>query len=111
MEAASVARSESRSLHSASLQYVHLMHLVRERKKFDFVESLLSFMHAWSNYHRHGSAVAADFDEYMLDLRSRVQRTRDNHAATVDQFEQLRDRTQVLLEIVDEANLTFLPDL
>ena len=51
-EAASTARAESRALHAASLQYVHLMHVVRERKKFEFVESLLSFMHSWANYYR-----------------------------------------------------------
>jgi len=51
-EAAEAARAERRALDAASLQYVKLLHLVQERKKFEFVEAVLGFMQAWANYHR-----------------------------------------------------------
>ena len=51
-EAAEAAREEKRQLDAASLQYVYLMHVVQERKKFEFVEAILSFMQSWTNYHR-----------------------------------------------------------
>ena len=51
-EAAEEVRKEQKSLRTASLDYVYLMHVVQERKKFEFVEALLSFMHSWSNYYR-----------------------------------------------------------
>ena len=51
-EAAEEVRKEQKGLRTASLDYVYLMHVVQERKKFEFVEALLSFMHSWSNYYR-----------------------------------------------------------
>lgn len=51
-EAAEAARAERRQLDAASLQYVYLMHVVQERKKFEFVEAILGFMHSWTNYYR-----------------------------------------------------------
>ncbi len=91
--AAETARAERRALDAASLQYVHLLHVVQERKKFEFVEALLSLTHSWTNYYRHGAAVAEDFDPFMEDLRARVQRTRESFAATVEQFDRLKERT------------------
>ncbi len=51
-EAAEVVRAERRNLNASSLEYVSLMHVVQERKKFEFVEALLAFMHTWANYYR-----------------------------------------------------------
>lgn len=91
-EAADSARYEQRSLHKASLEYVHLMHVVQERKKFEFVETLMSFMHTWSNYYKHGYSVARDSSHYMDDLMSRVQKTRESFSATEKSYSSLKDK-------------------
>ena len=59
------------SYRSASLEYVYLMHVVQERKKFDFVETLLSFMHSWSNYYQFGHERTQASSPYMKDLKVR----------------------------------------
>ena len=51
-EAAEAARVERRRLEAASLQYVYLVHVVQERRRFEFVEAVLDFMQSWANYHR-----------------------------------------------------------
>ena len=51
------------------MEYVYLMHVVQERKKFDFVETLWSFMHSWSNYYRFGHERTQVSAPYMNDLK------------------------------------------
>ena len=70
-EAAETVRLEQKCLRSSSLDYVYLMHVVQERKKFEFVEALLSFMHSWSNYYRFGHEKTEASAGYMNDLKSR----------------------------------------
>ena len=70
-EAAETVRLEQKCLRSSSLDYVYLMHVVQERKKFEFVEALLSFMHSWSNYYRFGHEKTETSAGYMNDLKSR----------------------------------------
>lgn len=91
-EAAEVTRFEKKQLNAASLQYVYLMHVVQEKKKFEFVEAILSFVHSWTNYYRQGASATADFSDYMSDLRSRVQKTRENHSATLEQYDSLKEK-------------------
>lgn len=68
-EAAEDVRRDQKALRSASLIYVYEMHVVQERKKFEFVEALLSFMHSWSNYYRFGQEKTEANSNYMNDLR------------------------------------------
>ena len=89
-EAAENIRYEQKQMRSASLEYVYLMHVVQERKKFDFVEALLSFMHSWSNYYKHGFTVALDSSNYMDDLKARVQRSRHSFSATIESYDSLK---------------------
>jgi len=91
-EAAENIRHELKNLNSSSLEYVYLMHVVQERKKFEFVEAILNFTQSWVNYYKRGNAVACDQAEYMTDLKSRVQKTRDNFSATIEQYESLKKK-------------------
>jgi len=91
-EAAEAVRFEKRNLTSSSLEYVYLMHVVQERKKFEFVEALLRFMGGWSNYYRHGNAVATNSAPYTNDLRSRVQKTRENFSSTIEHYKSLKEK-------------------
>ena len=68
------------------------MHVVQERKKFEFVEAILNFTQSWVSYYRKGAAVATEQEEYMTDLKDRVGKTRDNFSATSEKFEGLKEK-------------------
>ena len=91
-EASETVRLEQKNLNSSSLEYVYLMHVVQERKKFEFVEALLAFTQSWVNYYRRGNAVATEQEEYMADLKSRVSKTRENFSANIEKVEDLKEK-------------------
>lgn len=74
---ASVAMAE-RHFFMASMDYVYLIQEVHERKKFEFVETLLGFMFSWLTFYHQGYEVAKDFRPYMDDLQYKIQKTRNN---------------------------------
>ncbi|XP_025831780.1 rho GTPase-activating protein 26, partial [Agrilus planipennis] len=74
---ASVDMAE-RHFYNASMEYVCLIQEVQERKKFEFVETLLSFMFGWLTFYHQGHEVAKDFRPYMKDLQYKLQVTRSN---------------------------------
>ncbi|XP_076319372.1 rho GTPase-activating protein 26-like isoform X2 [Tachypleus tridentatus] len=76
----------------ASLEYVFQLQEVQERKKFEFVEIILSFMYGWLTFYHQGHEVAKDFKSFMTDLQIRLQRTRDNYDATTCETSQLKLR-------------------
>ena len=56
-EADAVLDMERRAFYSASMDYVLMLQKVQEKKKFEFVETLLRFMYAWLTfYHQVGAA-------------------------------------------------------
>lgn len=57
-----------------SLSYVLGIQDVQERIKFEFVETLLSFMSGWMTFYHSGHEAAEDAKEYMTDLQYRVQK-------------------------------------
>ena len=42
---------ERRAFYSASMDYVLMLQKVQEKKKFEFVETLLRFMYAWLTFY------------------------------------------------------------
>lgn len=74
---ASVDMAE-RHFYTASMDYVFLIQQVHERKKFQFVETLLTFMFQWLTFYHQGYEVKKDFDPYMADLQQKIQKTRTN---------------------------------
>lgn len=67
-----------RHFYTASMDYVFLIQEVHERKKFEFVEILLTFMFSWLTFYHQGYEVKKDFDPYMADLQQKIQKTRSN---------------------------------
>ncbi|XP_015596803.1 rho GTPase-activating protein 26 isoform X2 [Cephus cinctus] len=59
----------------ASLEYVFLLQEVQERKKFEFVETLLGFMFGWLTFYHQGHEVAKDFKPYMTELQLKIQKS------------------------------------
>lgn len=78
-----------RHFYLASMEYVCLIQEVHERKKFEFVEILLSFMFGWLTFYHQGYEVAKDFRPYMEDLQYKIQKTRNNFE---ENSKQLRNR-------------------
>ena len=80
---------EQRYFMKASLEYVRKLQEVQERKKFEFVETILSFMYQWMNFYHQGHEVAKDFKKFMTDLQIILQRTRDNYESTQNETDNL----------------------
>ncbi|ENN82478.1 hypothetical protein YQE_01147, partial [Dendroctonus ponderosae] len=81
-----------RHFYAASMDYVYLIQEVHERKKFEFVETLLTFVYAYFTFYHQciylililflvffqGHEIKKDFDPFMKDLQSKIQKTRTN---------------------------------
>ncbi|KAF8784418.1 Rho GTPase-activating protein 26 like protein [Argiope bruennichi] len=84
---------EQRHFFQASLEYASLLTKIQEKKKFEFVETILSFMVGMMTFYHQGYEVANEFKPFMTDLQRRLQRTRENFAATDSEAEQLKKKT------------------
>uniref|UniRef100_A0A1B6L4C8 Rho GTPase-activating protein 26 n=1 Tax=Graphocephala atropunctata TaxID=36148 RepID=A0A1B6L4C8_9HEMI len=105
-EADATLEMEQRHFCQASLEYVFLLQEVQERKKFEFVETLLGFMFGWLTFYHQGHEVAEDFKPYMKELQFRIQKTRENFNATRDKTESLMKKMLEMRQArptVDEA--------
>jgi len=80
---------ERRDFIRAGLEYVCLIQEVQERKKFEFVETLLGFMYSWLTFYHQGHEVAKDFKPHMTELQSRIQNTREQFHASRDDIHAL----------------------
>ncbi|XP_066999025.2 rho GTPase-activating protein 26 isoform X2 [Anabrus simplex] len=96
-EADAALAMEQRHFVQASLEYVFLLQEVQERKKFEFVETLLGFMYGWLTFYHQGHEVANDFKPIMNELQQKLQKTRAN-------FEATRDQTELLMKKILEKS-------
>ncbi|XP_012286877.1 rho GTPase-activating protein 26 [Orussus abietinus] len=92
----------------ASLEYVFLLQAVQERKKFEFVETLLGFMFGWLTFYHQGHEVAKDFKPYMTELQLKIQKTRENFLATRDKTESLMNKMKEIKRSEVETGLSKL---
>ncbi|XP_006613814.1 rho GTPase-activating protein 26 isoform X2 [Apis dorsata] len=74
-EADATLEMAERHFCQASLEYVFLLQEVQERKKFEFVETLLGFMFGWLTFYHQGHEVAKDFKPYMTELQLKIQKS------------------------------------
>ncbi|KAI1301633.1 Rho GTPase-activating protein 26 [Halotydeus destructor] len=91
-EADASLEMEQRHFVQASLEYVLKLQEVQERKKFEFVETILSFMYGWLTFYHQGHEAACEFKSFMTDLQVRLQRTRENYTATQNEAENLMQK-------------------
>uniref|UniRef100_A0A0K2U9W2 Uncharacterized protein n=2 Tax=Lepeophtheirus salmonis TaxID=72036 RepID=A0A0K2U9W2_LEPSM len=89
-EASEAVRQEAKNLQSSSLEYVYLLQVVQERKKFEFAESVLCFVRSWGNYYEHGHSVGLDFSNYVEDLKTRIQKSRENYSITIERYDNFK---------------------
>ncbi|KAK2586500.1 hypothetical protein KPH14_011398 [Odynerus spinipes] len=104
-EADATLEMAKRHFCQASLEYVFLLQEVQERKKFEFVETLLSFMFGWLTFYHQGHEVAKDFKPYMTELQLKIQKTRENFLATRDKTESLMNKMKDMKKSAVETGL------
>lgn len=93
LEADASLEMEQRHFYLASLEYASLLTNIQEKKKFEFVETILSFMCGMMTFYHQGYEVANEFKTFITDLQRRLQRTRENFEATYNEAEQLKQKT------------------
>lgn len=91
-EAFAVLEMEKRHFFKASLEYVLMLQKVQERKKTEFVETILRFMYGWLTFYHQGHEVAKEFNSFNTDLQVRLQKTRENFEATHCEAEHLMQK-------------------
>lgn len=107
-EADATLEMAERHFCQASLEYVFLLQEVQERKKFEFVETLLGFMFGWLTFYHQGHEVAEDFKPYMTELQLKIQKTRENFLATRDKTESLMNKMKDMKKSAVESGVNKL---
>ncbi|KAG8453963.1 hypothetical protein GDO86_000550 [Hymenochirus boettgeri] len=72
-----------------SLEYVCKLQEIQERKKFEFVEPMLSFFQGVFTFYHQGYELAKDFNHYKLELQINIQNTRNRFEGTRSEVEEL----------------------
>ncbi|XP_071504927.1 rho GTPase-activating protein 26-like isoform X3 [Diadema antillarum] len=88
-EADAALDMERRQFHKDSLNYVFRMQEVQEKKKFEFVETLLGFMYSWLTFYHQGHDVSQEFKPYMTELQLKLQNIRAGFDSTRQEAENL----------------------
>ncbi|KAH9421614.1 Rho GTPase-activating protein 42 [Dermatophagoides pteronyssinus] len=83
---------EQQHFFKAMSEYVLKLQEVNERKKFEFVETVLSFMLGWLTFYHQGHEIATDFYSVKMELQMRLQRTRNNFNMTQEETKSLRKK-------------------
>ena len=86
-EAAMVA--EQKTFLTTSMEYVLSLQRIQEKKKFQFVETLLMLIQGWKTFHHEAYDLTEDFQPFMVDLGHRLQLTREHFVANFDSAEKL----------------------
>lgn len=92
-EADAALEMEQTAFYQQSMNHVLLLQQVQEKKKFEFVEVLLTFVYSWLAFYHQGQEVYKDFKPYMTDLQIKLQKMRDHFQAAHQQAEELMNKT------------------
>ncbi|XP_021104671.1 rho GTPase-activating protein 42 isoform X2 [Heterocephalus glaber] len=93
---------EHQNFYEASLEYVFKIQEVQEKKKFEFVEPLLSFLQGLFTFYHEGYELAQEFAPYKQQLQFNLQNTRNN-------FESTRQEVERLMQRMKSANQDYRP--
>nr|XP_060460372.1 rho GTPase-activating protein 42 [Panthera onca] len=101
-EADTLIDREHQNFYEASLEYVFKIQEVQEKKKFEFVEPLLSFLQGLFTFYHEGYELAQEFAPYKQQLQFNLQNTRNN-------FESTRQEVERLMQRMKSANQDYRP--
>ncbi|XP_015777163.1 PREDICTED: rho GTPase-activating protein 10-like [Acropora digitifera] len=93
-EAQTQLEGEKEAFYQTAFDYVVKLQEVNEKKKFEFVETLLSFMYGHMTFFHSGHEVFSDNMEYMTELQLRLQNTRERFDTTQVEAGSLMSRVQ-----------------
>lgn len=80
---------EIRGFREASMKYVLKVQEVQERKKFDFIETILAFMYSLFTFYHHGYEFNLELKDYSQNLQKTLQKTRDSFNSQKEYTENL----------------------
>ncbi|XP_028400078.1 rho GTPase-activating protein 26-like [Dendronephthya gigantea] len=86
--------AERDNFYEIALSYVFKLQEVNEKKKFEFVETLLGFVYGQMTFFHSGHEVFEDHKNTLVDLQVRLQNTRDRFEITKVQAASLQERTR-----------------
>lgn len=75
-----------------SLEYVCKLQEIQERKKFEFVEPMLSFFQGMFTFYHQGHELSKDFNHYKMELQINIQNTRNRFEGTRSEVEELMNK-------------------
>ncbi|XP_059119068.1 rho GTPase-activating protein 10-like, partial [Peromyscus eremicus] len=75
-----------------SLEYVCKLQEIQERKKFEFVELMLSFFQGMFTFYHQGHELSKDFNHYKMELQINIQNTRNRFEGTRSEVEELMNK-------------------
>jgi hypothetical protein len=87
--------AQQRAFCQASLQYVSEIQTVQERIKFEFVETLSSFLYSWLSFYHVGHVIHEDFKPFLNGIKVKVQKAKESFEATQAEAEELKHKMLV----------------
>ncbi|XP_054418692.1 rho GTPase-activating protein 10 isoform X1 [Pteronotus mesoamericanus] len=91
-EADSQVEQNRQHFYELSLEYVCKLQEIQERKKFEFVEPMLSFFQGMFTFYHQGHELAKDFNHYKTELQINIQNTRNRFEGTRSEVEELMNK-------------------
>ncbi|KAM3832050.1 rho GTPase-activating protein 10 [Vipera latastei] len=92
LEADNQIEQNRKHFYELLLVYVCKLQEIQERKKFEFVEPVLSFFQGMFTFYHQGYELAKDFDHYKMDLQINIQNTRSRFEGTRSEVEDLMNK-------------------
>lgn len=70
----------------SSLQYVAEVQSVQERMRFEFVETLGSYVYSWLSFFHVGSVIHQDFKPFLDNVQTKVQKVKNSNFHPSENF-------------------------
>ncbi|XP_042326073.1 rho GTPase-activating protein 10 isoform X2 [Sceloporus undulatus] len=95
LEADILVEQNRKHFYELSLEYVCKLQEIQERKKFEFVEPVLSFFQGMFTFYHQGYELAKDFNHYKMALQINIQNTRNRFEGTRSEVEELMNKIKL----------------
>ncbi|KAJ7326900.1 hypothetical protein JRQ81_016659 [Phrynocephalus forsythii] len=105
LEADVQVEQNRKHFYELSLEYVCKLQEIQERKKFEFVEPVLSFFQGVFTFYHQGYELAKDFNHYKMALQINIQNTRNRFEGTRSEVEELMNKIKQNPQEHKRANL------
>ncbi|KAG8134553.1 hypothetical protein E2320_007657, partial [Naja naja] len=105
LEADNQIEQNRKHFYELLLVYVCKLQEIQERKKFEFVEPVLSFFQGMFTFYHQGYELAKDFNHYKMDLQINIQNTRNRFEGTRSEVEDLMNKIKQNPKKHKSANL------